>query len=96
MATGSFLIPSHSSWNTLPAVVDYAFGFGQRVPPHWMAHAFIWVVVVSVHSVFRIEKEKVVRDGCIIEPTPAFSPGLLACVLSPGLRYSLMSSKITS
>ena len=64
----------------VPAAVDYAFGFGRRVcPGRWMAHAFVWVVVASVLSAFRIEK--VVRDGRVIEPTGAFSPGILACVL---------------
>lgn len=59
--------------------VDYAFGFGRRVcPGRWMAHAFVWVVVASVLSAFRIEK--VVRDGRVIEPTGAFTPGILACV----------------
>jgi len=61
----------------VPAAVDYAFGFGRRVcPGRWMAHAFVWVVVASVLSSFRIEK--VVRDGRVIEPTGAFSPGILA------------------
>ena len=64
----------------VPAAVDYAFGFGRRVcPGRWMAHAFVWVVVASVLSSFRIEK--VVRDGRVIEPTGAFSPGILACVV---------------
>jgi cytochrome P450 len=72
----------------VPAAVDYAFGFGRRVcPGRWMAHAFVWVVVASVLSSFRIEK--VVRDGRVIEPTGAFSPGILACVFSPGRRCSL-------
>lgn len=44
-----------------------------------MAHSFVWVVVASVLSAFRIEK--VVRDGRVIEPTGAFSPGILACVV---------------
>jgi hypothetical protein len=62
------------------AAVDYAFGFGRRVcPGRWMAHAFVWVVVASVLSSFRIEK--VVRDGRVIEPTGAFTPGILACVV---------------
>ena len=79
----------------VPAAVDYAFGFGRRVcPGRWMAHAFVWVVVASVLSAFRIEK--VVRDGRVIEPTGAFSPGILACVLSPGCICSPVSSKITS
>jgi cytochrome P450 len=57
--------------------VDYAFGFGRRVcPGRWMAHAFVWVVVASVLSAFRIEKA--VRDGRVIEPTGAFTPGILA------------------
>jgi Cytochrome P450 len=60
--------------------VDYAFGFGRRVcPGRWMAHSFVWIVVASVLSAFRIEK--VVRDGRVIEPTGAFSPGILACVV---------------
>jgi hypothetical protein len=61
------------------AAVDYAFGFGRRVcPGRWMAHAFVWIVVASVLSSFRIEKA--VRDGRVIEPTGAFTPGILACV----------------
>jgi len=57
--------------------VDYAFGFGRRVcPGRWMAHAFVWVVVASVLSAFRIEKA--VRDGRVIEPTGAFTPGILS------------------
>jgi hypothetical protein len=60
--------------------VDYAFGFGRRVcPGRWMAHAFVWVVVASVLSAFRIEKA--VRDGRVIEPTGAFTPGILSCVV---------------
>lgn len=62
------------------AAVDYAFGFGRRVcPGRWMAHAFVWVVVASVLSTFRIEKA--VRDGRVIEPTGAFTPGILSCVI---------------
>ena len=77
----------------VPAAVDYAFGFGRRVcPGRWMAHAFVWVVVASVLSSFRIEK--VVRDGRVIEPTGAFSPGILACVLSPGCRCSLCPQRL--
>ncbi len=64
----------------VPAAVDYAFGFGRRVcPGRWMAHSFVWIVVASVLSSFRIEKP--VRDGRIIEPTGAMSPGILACVV---------------
>lgn len=60
--------------------VDYAFGFGRRVcPGRWMAHAFVFVVVASVLSAFRIEKA--VRDGRVIEPTSAYTPGILACVV---------------
>jgi len=44
-----------------------------------MAHSFVWIVVASVLSTFRIEKA--VRDGCVIEPSGAFTPGILACVL---------------
>ena len=45
----------------VPVAVDYAFGFGRRVcPGRWMAHAFVWVVVASVLSAFKIEKA--VRD----------------------------------
>jgi cytochrome P450 len=65
----------------VPAAVDYAFGFGRRVcPGRWMAHSFIWIVVASVLSTLRIEKA--VRDGRVIEPTGAFTPGILACVVS--------------
>ena len=64
----------------VPAAVDYAFGFGRRVcPGRWMAHAFVWVVVASVLSAFKIEKA--VRDGRVIEPTGAFTPGILACAI---------------
>jgi len=64
----------------VPAAVDYAFGFGRRVcPGRWMAHSFVFIVVASVLSSFRIEK--VVRDGVVIEPTGAYSPGILACVV---------------
>jgi len=64
----------------VPAAVDYAFGFGRRVcPGRWMAHSFVWIVVASVLSSFRIEKP--VRDGRVIEPTGAMSPGILACVV---------------
>ena len=45
-----------------------------------MAHSFIFIVVASVLSSFRIEKA--VRDGRVIEPTGAFTPGILACVLA--------------
>lgn len=78
----------------VPAAVDYAFGFGRRVcPGRWMAHAFVWVVVASVLSAFRIEK--VVRDGRVIEPTGAFSPGILACVLFSCRGMFAASSKRT-
>jgi len=61
----------------VPAAVDYAFGFGRRVcPGRWMAHSFVWIVVASVLSTFRIEKA--VRDGRVIEPSGAFTPGILA------------------
>jgi hypothetical protein len=64
----------------VPAAVDYAFGFGRRVcPGRWMAHSFVWIVVASVLSSFRIEKA--VRDGVVVEPTGAYSPGILACVV---------------
>jgi len=44
-----------------------------------MAHSFVWIVVASVLSTFRIEKA--VRDGRVIEPSGgAFTPGILACV----------------
>lgn len=69
----------------VPAAVDYAFGFGRRVcPGRWMAHSFVWIVVASVLSTFQIEK--VVRNGRVIEPTGAFTPGILACVIFPCLR----------
>jgi len=61
----------------VPAAVDYAFGFGRRMcPGRWMAHSFVWIVVASVLSSFRIEKP--VRDGRVIEPTGAMSPGILS------------------
>ena len=61
----------------VPTAVDYAFGFGRRVcPGRWMAHSFIFIVVASVLAAFRIEKA--VRDGRIVEPTGAFTPGILA------------------
>lgn len=64
----------------VPAAVDYAFGFGRRVcPGRWMAHSFVWIVVASVLSAYQIEK--VVRDGRVVEPTGAFTPGILACVI---------------
>jgi cytochrome P450 len=64
----------------VPAAVDYAFGFGRRVcPGRWMAHSFVWIVVASVLATFRIEKA--VRDGRVIEPTGAFTPGILAYVV---------------
>ena len=63
----------------VPTAVDYAFGFGRRVcPGRWMAHSFIFIVVASVLATFRIEKA--VRDGRVVEPTGAFTPGILACV----------------
>jgi cytochrome P450 len=63
----------------VPAAVDYAFGFGRRVcPGRWMAYSFIWIVTASVLSAYRIEKA--VRDGRVVEPTGAYSPGILACV----------------
>ncbi|KAF8259814.1 CyP450 monooxygenase [Lactarius quietus] len=72
----------------VPAAVDYAFGFGRRVcPGRWMAHSFIFIVVASVLSTFRIEKA--VRDGRVNEPTGAFTPGILAspekfeCTIKP-------------
>jgi hypothetical protein len=43
-----------------------------------MAHSFIFIVVASVLATFRIEKA--VRDGRVVEPTGAFTPGILACV----------------
>jgi hypothetical protein len=65
----------------LPAAVDYAFGFGRRVcPGRFMAYSFVYIVVASVLSTFRIEKP--VRDGRVIEPTGAFTPGILSCVVS--------------
>ena len=74
----------------VPAAVDYAFGFGRRVcPGRWMAHSFIFIVVASVLSTFRIEKA--VRDGRVVEPTGAFTPGILACVTvlrSPCLEWT--------
>ena len=64
----------------VPAAVDYAFGFGRRVcPGRWMAPAFVFIVAASVLSTLRIEKA--VRDGRVIEPTGAFSPGILSCVV---------------
>ncbi|KAN0133387.1 Cytochrome P450 [Lactarius tabidus] len=61
----------------VPTAVDYAFGFGRRVcPGRWMAHSFIFIVVASVLATFRIEKA--VRDGRVVEPTGAFTPGILA------------------
>jgi Cytochrome P450 len=69
----------------VPAAVDYAFGFGRRVcPGRWMAHSFVWIVVASVLSTFQIEKA--VRNGRVIEPTGAFSPGILACVIFSCLK----------
>jgi cytochrome P450 len=75
----------------VPAAVDYAFGFGRRVcPGRWMAHSFIFIVVASVLSTFRIEKA--VRDGRVVEPTGAYTPGILAspekfeCAIKPRSR----------
>ncbi|KAI9453322.1 CyP450 monooxygenase [Lactarius psammicola] len=66
----------------VPAAVDYAFGFGRRVcPGRWMAHSFIFIVVASA-----------VRDGRVIEPTGAYTPGILAspekfeCTIKPRSR----------
>jgi hypothetical protein len=46
-----------------------------------MAHAFVWIVVASVLSAFKLEKA--VRDGRVVELTGAFSPGILSCVICP-------------
>ncbi len=62
----------------VPGAVDYAFGFGRRVcPGRWMAHSFIFIVVASVLSAFRIEKA-VRDDGRVVEPSGAYTPGILA------------------
>jgi hypothetical protein len=60
----------------VPAAID---DFGRRVcPGRCMAQSFISIVVASVLSTFRIEKA--VRDGRVVEPTGAYTPGILACV----------------
>lgn len=51
-----------------------------------MAHSFIFIVVASVLSTFRIEKA--VRDGRVVEPTGAYTPGILACVLRTNFIFS--------
>ncbi|KAF8259817.1 cytochrome P450 [Lactarius quietus] len=75
----------------IPASVDYAFGFGRRVcPGRWMAQSFVFIVVASVLSTFRIEKS--VRDGRVIEPTGAYTPGIFSspekfeCAIKPRSR----------
>ncbi|KAH9043963.1 CyP450 monooxygenase [Lactarius pseudohatsudake] len=75
----------------VPAAVDYAFGFGRRVcPGRWMAHSLVFIVVASVLSTFRIERA--VRDGRAIEPSGAYTPGILAspekfeCTIKPRSR----------
>ena len=61
----------------LTASIDYAFGFGRRVcPGRWMAQSFVFIVVASVLSTFRIEKT--VRNGRVIEPTGAYTPGIFS------------------
>ncbi|KAH8977577.1 CyP450 monooxygenase [Lactarius hatsudake] len=75
----------------VPAAVDYAFGFGQRVcPGRWMAHSLVFIIVASVLSTFRIERA--VRDGRVIEPSGSYTPGILAspekfeCTIKPRSR----------
>ncbi|KZV77325.1 cytochrome P450 [Peniophora sp. CONT] len=75
-----------------PAVieaVDYAFGFGRRVcPGRWMAQCFTWITIASVLAAFTLEKTRD-ANGEFIEPTAAYSPGILAapekfdCVVKP-------------
>ena len=60
-----------------------------------MARSFIFIVVANVLSTFRIEKA--VRDGCVIEPTGAYSPGIFACVLRPiSLKVNLNPASASS
>ena len=60
--------------------IDYAFGFGRRVcPGRWMAQSFTWITIASVLAAFTLEKTRN-ADGHFIEPTAAYSPGILAYV----------------
>jgi hypothetical protein len=45
-----------------------------------MARSFIFIAVANVLATFRIEKP--VRDGRVIEPSGAYTPGIFSCVLS--------------
>ena len=45
-----------------------------------MAQSFIFIVVANVLAAFRIEKP--VRDGRVIEPNGAYTPGIFPSVLS--------------
>jgi hypothetical protein len=45
-----------------------------------MAQSFVFIVVVNVLAAFRVEKP--VRDGCVIEPSGAYTPGIFSYVLS--------------
>lgn len=66
-----------------PAVteaIDYAFGFGRRVcPGRWMAQSFTWITIASVLAAFKLEKPRDANDN-LIEPTAAYSPGILEYV----------------
>ena len=62
---------------------DAAFGFGRRVcPGRFMAHAAVWLAIVSVLSTFDISKA-VDEDGNEIVPAGEFIDGLIMWVLCP-------------
>ncbi|KAI0064948.1 CyP450 monooxygenase [Artomyces pyxidatus] len=59
------------------SAVDYAFGFGRRTcPGRWMAHSFVFIIIASTLSSFRIERP-VDENGNVIQPTGAMSGGIM-------------------
>ncbi|TFY83920.1 hypothetical protein EWM64_g94 [Hericium alpestre] len=87
---GRFLDPNISQ--RALAAVDHAFGFGRRLcPGRFMAMSFAWITMASTLATFAVEKARD-ADGKEIDPTGAFSPGIMGtpedfpCIIKPRSR----------
>ena len=60
-----------------------AFGFGRRqCPGKWVADSVLWMGIVSILSVFYIDKSKD-RAGREVDVEPKFTAGVIRWVGSP-------------
>ncbi|KAJ7923381.1 cytochrome P450 [Mycena leptocephala] len=82
--------------------LSLVFGFGRRVCPGMhLGYSFVWIVIASILSAFDITKA-VDEDGEVVEPSYAYSSGLLnfplpfRCSIQPRSSEKARSIKLAA